>query len=132
MNWIALLGLDGLLARWRAAGAEGAEAMQDRLELAQLEWQQQKRQWAKMLAFSLAVFSLAVLSLVVFSMALIIQFWDSPQRSLVAWLLTGFWFMLWASSVVALISVVARGGNTFGLTRRELKQDWQDIKDQLP
>jgi uncharacterized membrane protein YqjE len=132
MNWIALLGLDGLLARWRAVGAEGAEAMQDRLELAQLEWQQQKRQWAKMLAFSLAVLALAVLSLVVFSMALIIQFWDSPQRSLVAWLLTGFWFMLWASSVVALISVVAKGGNAFGLTRRELKQDWQDIKDQLP
>ena len=132
MNWIALFGLDDLLARWRAVGAEGAEAVQDRLELAQLEWQQQKRQWAKMLAFALAVLACAVLSLVVFSMALIIQFWDTPQRSLVAWLLTGFWFMLWASAVVALISVVARGGNTFGLTRRELKQDWQDIKDQLP
>ena len=52
--------------------------------------------------------------------------------SLVAWLLTGFWFMLWASAVVGVISVGLRGGQAFGLTRRELKQDWQDIKEQLP
>lgn len=132
MNWMSLLGLDIFLARWRLASAEGALAAQDRLELAQLEWQQQKRHWIKLVALSLAVLALAVLSLVVFSMALIIHFWDTPQRSLVAWMLTGFWFMLWASAVVGVISVALRGGDAFCLTRRELKQDWQDIKDQLP
>jgi uncharacterized membrane protein YqjE len=132
MNWMSLLGLDVFLARWRLASAEGIVAAQDRLELAQLEWQEQKRHWRKLLALSLAVAALAVLSLIVFSFALVIQFWDTPQRALVAWLLTGFWFMLWASAVVALISVAHRGGDAFGLTRRELKQDWQDMKDQLP
>ena len=129
---MSLLGLDVFVARWRLASAESVLAAQDRLELAQLEWKEQKRHWFKLMGLVLAVLALAVLSLVVFSMALIIQFWDTPQRSLVAWLLTGFWFMLWASAVVGVVSVGLRGGQGFGLARRELKQDWQDIKEQLP
>lgn len=131
MNWISLLGLDALAARWRATGAEGVLAAQDRLELAQLEWQQQKRHWRKLLVLALAVAALTVLFLVVLSLALIVQFWDTPQRSLVAWLLTGAWLLLWSTAVAVLISVAKRGGGGFGLTRRELRQDWHDIKEVL-
>ena len=81
---MSLLGLDVFVARWRLASAESVLAAQDRLELAQLEWKEQKRHWFKLMGLVLAVLALAVLSLVVFSMALIIQFWDTPQRSLVA------------------------------------------------
>lgn len=131
MNWISLLGLDALAARWRATGAEGVLAAQDRLELAQLEWQQQKRHWRKLLVLALAVAVLTVLFLVVLSLALIVQFWDTPQRTLVAWLLTGGWLLLWSAALAALISAAKRGGGGFGLTRRELRQDWHDIKEVL-
>ena len=43
MNWISLLGLETLVLRWRAAALEGAMALEDRAELARLEWQDQKR-----------------------------------------------------------------------------------------
>ena len=39
MNWISLLGLETLVLRWRAAAMEGAMAIEDRAELARLEWQ---------------------------------------------------------------------------------------------
>ena len=128
---MSLLGLDVFVARWRLASAESVLAAQDRLELAQLEWKEQKRHWFKLMGLVLAVLALAVLSLVVFSMALIIQFWDTPQRSLVAWLLSGAWLLLWLAAVTALVSVAKRGGGAFGLTRRELRQDWHDFKEGL-
>ena len=106
-------------------------AAQDRLELAQLEWQQQKRHWRQLLALALTVAALTVLFLVALSLALIVQFWDTPERTLVAWLLTGAWLLLWTLAVAALISVAKRGGGGFGLTRRELRQDWLDIKEGL-
>ncbi len=34
MNWLALLGLDVIVARWRVAAIEGAIAVEDRMELA--------------------------------------------------------------------------------------------------
>ena len=67
---MSLLGLDVFVARWRLASAESVLAAQDRLELAQLEWKEQKRHWFKLMGLVLAVLALAVLSLVVFSMAL--------------------------------------------------------------
>ena len=38
MNWLALLGLDVMVARWRVAAIEGAIAVEDRMELAKLEY----------------------------------------------------------------------------------------------
>ena len=38
MNWLSLLGLEGLAARWRANLIEGAIAAEDRMDLARLEW----------------------------------------------------------------------------------------------
>jgi hypothetical protein len=39
MNWLALLGLDVIVARWRVAAIEGAIAVEDRMELAKLNGQ---------------------------------------------------------------------------------------------
>ena len=49
MNWLSLLGLDAFVARLQAAGLEGAIAAQDRLELAHLEWQDQKKRLVQLL-----------------------------------------------------------------------------------
>lgn len=132
MNLLSLLGLDVWLARWHALSAEGLWAAQDRLELVQLEWQEQKRHWRRLMVLVLALAVFMALALLMLSLALIVQFWDTPQRALVAWLVAGTWTLLGAGALVALVSVARRGGDPFGLTRRELKQDWLDIKEHLP
>lgn len=131
MNWLALLGLDAWLARWRLLLAEGAMAAEDRLALARLEWLEQKRHLRRLLLLAVSVIALTVVALLVLSLALLVQFWDSPQRTLVAWLLAGAWSVVWIGAVLALLSAVRQASRAFTLTRQELHKDWQTIKEQL-
>lgn len=131
MNWIALLGLDHLLARVRVAAIEGAIAAEDRLDLARLEWQDQKRNLLQLLILAVAVTGLTVVSMVVLSVAVVVHFWDTPHRGLAGWLVSATWLVLWVLALVGLLRAARRAGNGFALTRQELAQDWRDIKEQL-
>ncbi|GAD24171.1 phage holin family protein [Acidovorax sp. MR-S7] len=131
MNWLSLLGLDGWLARWRAAVIEGAIAAEDRMELARLEWADQKRRVAQMVALAIVLGALAVVALLLLALAVLVQFWDTPHRTLVAWLLAGGSVVACGVVVACLMSTVRQAGNAFALTRRELANDWQVIKEQL-
>ncbi len=131
MNWLSLLGLEAFAARWRANVIEGAIAAEDRLELARLEWLDQKRRLQQLLVLLIAVAGLTVVTLVLLSMAVLVQFWDTPNRMLVAWVVAGVWLVAWFFAIVKLASVVRSTGSGFALTRRELSQDWREIKERL-
>ena len=131
MNWLSILGLEAFVARWRANVIEGALAAEDRMELARLEWQDQKQRLQQMLVLTILVAGLTVVALIMFSFAVLVHFWDTPQRTLVAWLVAGVWTLGWVAALAALVSVAQRAGNGFALTRRELAQDWRDIKERL-
>lgn len=131
MNWLSLLGLDMLVARWRAAVIEGAIAVEDRVALARLEWQDQKRRLAQVLLLSLAVAGLTVVAFMLLSLAVLVQFWDTPHRVLVAWIVALVWLAGWGVALAALVSVLRQAGQGFALTRRELAQDWRGVKERL-
>ncbi|HEY9207518.1 phage holin family protein [Acidovorax soli] len=131
MNWLSLLGLEAFAARWRANAIEGAIAAEDRLELARLEWLDQKQRLQQLLALLIAVTGLTLVALVMVSMAVLVQFWDTPHRVLVSWVVAGTWLVAWCAAIVRLVAVVRSAGNGFALTRRELSQDWRDIKERL-
>lgn len=131
MNWISLLGLESFVLRWRATAIEGAMAVEDRAELARLEWLDQKRRLRQILLLTIAVAALSVVSFTLLSAALLVQFWETPHRILVAWLVAGGWLVAWAGVLFALMSVLRQAGNAFALTRKELAQDWREIKEQL-
>ncbi|WP_462386810.1 phage holin family protein [Acidovorax sp. Q11] len=131
MNWLSLLGLEDLTARWRANVIEGAIAVEDRVDLARLEWADLKQRFQQLLVLTIVVTGLTVVALIMLSIAVLVHFWDTPQRTLVAWLVAGVWTLGWVAALVALVSVAQRAGNGFALTRRELAQDWQDIKERL-
>ena len=131
MNWLSLLGLEAFVARWRANVIEGAIAAEDRLELARLEWLDQKQRLQQMLVLLIAVTGLTVVTLVLVSMAILVQFWDTPHRVMVAWVVAGVWLVAWCAAIIKLVSVARSTGSGFALTRRELLQDWRDIKERL-
>jgi uncharacterized membrane protein YqjE len=131
MNWLSLLGLEAFMARWRANVIEGAIAAEDRLELARLEWLDQKQRLQQMLVLLIAVTGLTVVTLVLVSMAILVQFWDTPHRVMVAWVVAGVWLVAWCAAIIKLVSVARSTGSGFALTRRELSQDWRDIKERL-
>ena len=73
VNWAGLLNLQGLAGRWRSAMGEGATAVEDRMELARLEWADHKRRLA-LLALLLVVFGvLAVVALLLLSAAVTVK-----------------------------------------------------------
>lgn len=131
MNWLSLLGLEAFVARWRANVIEGAIAAEDRLELARLEWLDQKQRLQQMLVLLIAVTGLTVVTLVLVSIAILVQFWDMPHRVMVAWVVAGVWLVAWCAAIIKLVSVARSTGSGFALTRRELSQDWRDIKERL-
>ena len=131
MNWLSLLGLEAFVARWRANVIEGAIAAEDRLELARLEWLDQKQRLQQMLVLLIAVTGLTVVTLVLVSMAILVQFWDPPHRVMVAGVVAGVWLVAWCAAIIKLVSVARSTGSGFALTRRELSQDWRDIKERL-
>jgi len=131
MNWFSLLGLEGFVARWRANVIEAAIAAEDRMDLARLEWQDLKRRLQQLLVLTIVVGGLTVVALTMLSLAVLVHFWDTPQRATVAWLLAGGWTIVWAASLATLVIVGQRAGSGFALTRRELAHDWRDIKERL-
>ena len=131
MNWLSLLGLEGFVARWRANVIEAAIAAEDRIDLARLEWDGLKRRLQQLLVLTIVVGGLTVVALVMLSLAVLVQFWDTPQRVMVAWLVAGGWVIVWAATLTMLVSVAQRAGSGFALTRSELAHDWRDIKERL-
>ena len=131
MNWLSLLGLDAFVARWRANVIEGAIAAEDRMDLARLEWQDQKQRLQRLLVLIIVVCVLTLVMLIVLSLAVLVQFWDTPDRVLVAWSVAAVWAVGWVVAVLSLVSLVRQAGSGFALTRRELAQDWRAIKERL-
>ena len=131
MNWLSRLGLDDWVARGRIAAIEAAVAAQDRAELARLEWALHKRHLAWLGLLGLVFGALVVVVALLLSAAVLVQFWDTPQRVQVAWLLACAGALACAVVLYALVALARHVGNAFALTRKELASDWQAIKEQL-
>ena len=131
MNWLSILGLEAFVSRWRANVIEAAIAVEDRMELMRLEWLDQKQRLRQILILTILVAGLTVVALIMLSLAIIVHFWDSPERTMVAWLVAGGWGVGWVATLTWLVMVARRAGNAFALTRNEMAHDWRQIKERL-
>lgn len=131
MNWLSALGLDTLVARYRAAVIEAAIASEDRVELAKLEWKLQRNRLQSILVLAIALGGLTVVGMVLLSLAILIQFWNSPDRATVAWVIAAVWVAAWGGVLWALLSALRKSRSPFMQTRAELAKDWQSIKEKL-
>lgn len=131
MNWMSILGLDDLSARMRANLNEGAIAAEDRIALARLEWEAQKKRLQAILVLAIVMGGITIVALVMLSVAILVQLWDSPQRVVVAWVMAGVWLLAWAAVVAVLVSTLRKTSQPFALTRAELARDWALIKERL-
>jgi len=131
MNLLSLLGIDAQLEKLRNAVGEGALAVEDRVQLAQMEWQEEKNRLKLVFTFALALLGLTVVAMTILSLAVVVQFWDSPDRAKAAWMVAGAWLALWLGAVIGLISLMRRGEAAFGPTREELGKDWASLKSDI-
>ena len=131
MNWLSLLGLDDTLARARSLMNEGAIAAEDRMDLLSIEWQETKKNIVWMLVMGLVVAGLTIVALTLLSGAVIITYWDTPNRLLVTWLVAGFWGLLWIGILAFLWRTAQKTTNSFQLSKSVLKTDWQAFKRRI-
>lgn len=131
MEWLSLLGLRAFIDRWRALAIEGAIAADDRTTLFRLEFQEYKRGVVIAIATGIAVAALTIVMLVVASGAVVVQYWDTTDRILAAWLVAALWAVLWCVGIAVIWTLVGKAGNGFPATRQELAQDWRDIKERI-
>ena len=131
MDWLSLLGLGAFVDRWRSYVIEAAIAAEDRSTLFRLELREYKRSLAALIGLSLGLAALSVVMLTVLSCAIVVQFWDTPDRVMVAWSVAGAWIAIWLVAAVFVVSLARKAGNGFAMTRKELANDWTEIKEQL-
>lgn len=131
MNWMSILGLENFSARIRANLNEGAIAAEDRIALANLEWEAQKKRLQTILVLAVVMGGVTIVALVLLSVAVLVQLWDSPQRVVAAWVIAGVWLLAWLSVLGVLITTLRKSSHPFALTRAELARDWAMIKEKL-
>jgi len=143
MTWLARLGLKHWAGRrwqrcvrqWgersRAVMTEASMAAEDRLALARLEWLEHKRRLLFSVALAAALGVLMVATLLLLALAVLLQLWDTPQRMLVVWLLVVACALACGAVYGLLRAALQRTDDAFALTRRELANDWQALKERL-
>ena len=131
MNWLSLLGIEDTLARLRTLMNEGAIAAEDRMELLSIEWRAQKKQLIALSLVGLVTAGLTIVALTIVSAAIVISYWDTPQRVHAAWIVAAVWGALWLGALIYLFNTVKKATSPFGLTKSVFLKDWAAVRRRL-
>ncbi|OUL98966.1 phage holin family protein [Variovorax sp. JS1663] len=128
MRLLSLLGLDARVRRWRIAAGEGALAAEDRVQLLRLAWEEERQRLRLLLALAIAVIGLTTVTVALLSVAVVVHFWDTPNRVAAAWSVAVVWIVLWVAAVAALASTLRGASGAFEPARREFGRDWEWVQ----
>ena len=115
----------------RDLAAEAAEFAETRVALLHIEWQVEKSRLEMLAILVLAAMALVALSFMFVGLAVIVWFWDTPQRALVAGLVALAMIVMCAVTIAALLKTASRGKAAFSRSRAELAHDWRLVKERL-
>ena len=125
---LSLLGLDARLRRLRIAAGEGALAAEDRVQLLKLAWEEERQRLRLVLGLVVAVIGLTTVTVALLSVAVVVHFWDTPNRVAAAWSVAVVWIVLWLVAVVALMNTLRGASDAFEPARREFERDWEWVQ----
>lgn len=131
MKLLSLFGLDRRLRRLRIAAGEVALAAEDRVQLVQLAWDEEKQRLRRLLALALAVLGLTTVAVALLSVAVVVHFWETPYRIAAAWSVAVVWLVLWLAAVLGLMATLRRSADGLAAARRELEQDWHWLRRRI-
>jgi uncharacterized membrane protein YqjE len=131
MRLLSLFGLDARLRRLRIAAGEGALAAEDRVQLLRLAWEEEKQRLQLMLVLVIAVIGLTTVTVALLSVAVVVHFWETPNRVAAAWVVAAIWIALWLVAAVALMRTLRKTSDAFDPARREFERDWEWVQDRF-
>jgi len=131
MKLLSLFGLDARIRQLRIAVGEGALAAEDRVQLVRMAWDEEKQRYKLVLALVIAVLGLTTVAVALLSVAVVVHFWDTPNRIAAAWTVAGLWIVLWLFAVAKLMKALTDAKTVVAETRREFERDWQWTRHRL-
>jgi len=120
---LSLFGIDERIARLRSAVSESVIAAEDRTQLARMALADLKVPLQRMAALLVALVGLTIVMAVLLSLAVIVHFWDTPQRSTAAWVVAVVWIVLWAGAIVGLLASLRGAASAVEPAQLELERD---------
>lgn len=128
---LAFTGLDSKLRNVRVAAGEGALAAEDRAQLLRLAWEEEKQRLHLITLLVVAVMGLTTVAVALLSVAVVVHFWETPQRVTAAWTVAIVWAVVWLGFLVWLLKVLRNKTEGIELARREFARDWHWIQAQI-
>lgn len=128
---LSMLGLEARIRRLKIAAGESAMAVEDRTQLIQMAWDAEKQRLRSVIVLTVAVLALTTVTVALLSVAVVVHFWDSPQRATAAWCVALVWVLLWLGAVIALLANLRRASASIGPAKLELARDWAWVQDRL-
>ena len=128
---LAFTGLDRKLRNIRVAAGEGALAAEDRAQLLRLAWEEEKRRLHLITLLVVAVMGLTTVACALLSVAVVVHFWDTPQRVAAAWTVAIVWAVVWLGFVVWLLNTLRSKTEGIEMARREFARDWHWFQAQI-
>jgi len=125
MKLLSLFGLDARIRRLRIAAGEGALAAEDRVQLLRTAWDEEKQRYKQMLLLVVAVLGLTTVAVALLSVAVVVHFWETPNRIAAAWSVAALWIVLWVIAMVKLMQAMSGARTGVAETRREFERDWE-------
>lgn len=129
MRLLSLFGLGARIRRLRIAAAEGALAAEDRVQLLQMAWEDEKQRLKLILLLVVAVLGLTTVTVALLSVAVVVHFWETPHRIAAAWSVAGVWVVLWLGAAIGLLLTLRNASSGFIPARREFERDWAWVQD---
>lgn len=128
---LAFTGLDTKLRNVRVAAGEGALAAEDRAQLLRLAWEQEKQRLHLITLLVVAVMGLTTVAVALLSVAVVVHFWDTPQRVAAAWSVAIIWAVVWLGFLVWLLKAMKSKSEGVEQARHEFARDWHWIQAQI-
>ncbi len=128
---LSFLGLDARIRRLKIAAGEGALALEDRAQLLQMAWQDEKQRLTSTLLLAVVVLALTIVTAALLSMAVVVNFWDTSYRVTAAWAVAGAWVLLWLAAVLSLLGIVRGAVGTLEATQKQFARDWEWVQSRL-
>jgi uncharacterized membrane protein YqjE len=128
---LAFTGLNRKLRNIRVAAGEGALAAEDRAQLLRLAWEEEKRRLHLITLLVVAVMGLTTVAVALLSVAVVVHFWDTPQRVAAAWTVAIVWAVIWLGFLVWLLNALRSKSEGFEMARHEFARDWHWVQAQI-
>lgn len=88
-----------------------------------MAWDVEKHRLQRMFSLAIVVPGLTTVMVALLSVAVVVQFWDTPNRVTAAWSVALVWLVLWFGALIGLVAT-ARGSATDSAPGLELGRDW--------